>query len=71
MYAKAGSATVFEIPFVGYPVPEVMWFYNEKDLPRTKKYQVMPQFVLSHSLSHIDSPVLSVTDLTYMAVFTG
>ena len=37
---KAGSATVFEIPFVGYPKPEVMWFFNEKDLPKNKRLQV-------------------------------
>lgn len=37
---RTGSATVFEIPFVGYPKPEVMWFFNEKDLPKSKRLQV-------------------------------
>lgn len=37
---KTGSATVFEIPFQGYPKPEVMWFFDEKNLPKNKRLQV-------------------------------
>lgn len=40
MTVKAGSATVFEIPFIGYPKPEIMWFFNEKDLKQSKRLQV-------------------------------
>lgn len=37
---KSGSAMVFEIPFVGYPKPDVMWFFNEKNMPKNKRMQV-------------------------------
>lgn len=37
---KAGQTTVFEVPFVGYPLPTVGWLYKGKELPKLKRLDV-------------------------------
>lgn len=40
IYLHAGKATIFEVPFQGYPKPEVVWMLDGKDLPRNRRLEV-------------------------------
>ena len=35
----AGKSTVFEVPFEGYPKPEVFWLFDGKELPKSRRLE--------------------------------
>jgi len=37
---NAGKTTIFEVPFQGYPKPEVAWMFDGKEIPRVKRIEV-------------------------------
>lgn len=37
---KTGQSTVFEVPFHGYPKPEVKWMHNDEELVSTKRVEI-------------------------------
>ena len=36
----AGKSTIFEVPFQGYPVPEVVWTVDGKEIPRSRRIDI-------------------------------
>ena len=36
----AGKSTILEVPFQGYPRPEVVWNFDDRDLPKVRRLEV-------------------------------